>query len=158
MELILKVIILDGTPEEIRSALPELIGGGTIVPMRLEKAQSKPSEASADDEGRSAVTERVARKILSRRVLSAEMEKALKLIYKSGNEGILGTDLQTALRLSRPQFTGLMGAFGNRISNTQGYIEGDWFFDQEWDSDELTNRYKLPESVRAALVAEGIAS
>ena len=150
----MKVTIIEGTPDEIREALPGLSAASGVV-IAAPDVLSEPAGESAA-EASDFVSESVAKKVLTRRPLSKEQTLVLRLLYKAGDSGLLGTELQSKIGYSRPQFTGLMGAFGNRVGNTPGYIAGTWFFDQEWDYDEASNRYRLPASVRAALKSTGI--
>ena len=47
-----------------------------------------------------------------------------------------------------------MGAFGRRLTHTPGYVEGSWFFDNNWDYHAGCYAYGLPETVREALRRE----
>ena len=152
---ILKVTILEGTPEEIQKALPGLSAASGIVIATQAATAVSPADGPESDDS-DFVSEAVAKKVLTRRPLSREQTQVLRLLYKAGDAGLLGTELQSKIGYSRPQFTGLMGAFGNRVGNTPGYVPGTWFFDQAWDYDEASNRYKLPASVRDALKNTGV--
>ena len=93
--------------------------------------------------------------MLKRRSLSDEQLLVLKTLYNS-EEPVLATELQSALSYSTRQFSGLMGAFGRRLTHTDGYEPHTWFFVQEWQVDEGCNAYALPPSVREALEKEAL--
>ena len=65
-------------------------------------------------------------------------------------------ELQHAIGYRPSEFAGLMGAFGRRLVNTQGYIDPSWLFDNQWQGEQGCNRYRLPDSVRAAAEKAGL--
>ena len=52
------------------------------------------------------------------------------------------------------QFAGLMGAFGRRVANTEGYDSDLLFFESRWNDNEETWDYRVPDTVREALALE----
>ena len=52
------------------------------------------------------------------------------------------------------QYSGLMGAFGRRLANTDGYDSEAHFFEYQWDEDSEGWVYRLPDPVREALATE----
>jgi len=103
------------------------------------------------------VTTEVARTVFSRRPLSAEQKIVLNMLAVAHPDWVLITQLQAAVHYTPAQFAGLLGAFGRRLSHTEGYVAGSWLFDVEWDVDNGCYRYKLPDSVREAVKLEKIA-
>lgn len=150
----MKVIIVEGTPQEISEAFPDLNMRSAIVSTPTAPSSVPTVSSSKDDDGVSYVTAEVARKVLSRRKLSKEQLEVLRAIYKAHPGTVLGTELQALIGYSRPQFSGLMGAMGRRYTHTEGFVEGAWFFEQEWDDAGATYRYGLPETVREAMRLE----
>ena len=53
-----------------------------------------------------------------------------------------------------PQLAGLMGAFGRRMANTEGYQSGAHYFEYQWNDDEGAWDCRLPDSMREALELE----
>jgi hypothetical protein len=47
-----------------------------------------------------------------------------------------------------------MGAFGRRMSHTDNYEQGAYFFDFRWNHETDAWDYRLPETVREALRLE----
>ena len=52
------------------------------------------------------------------------------------------------------RFAGLMGAFGRRMANTEGYDSDLLFFESRWNENEEIWEYRLPDTVCEALVLE----
>jgi hypothetical protein len=73
----------------------------------------------------------IARAVLKRRKLSREQLLLLRTIYAAHLGTVLATDLGTKIGYSRSQFAGLMGAFGRRVSHTDGYADETSFFVQD---------------------------
>ena len=153
----MKVTIVEGTPEEIAQAFPNLAASASpsVEVRATSRAQAAhvqgkaPDDFSEDDQ---AVSVEVARKVLTRIPLSKEQRIILSTLYSAHPDGVPTATLTKKIGYSRPQFTGLMGSFGRRLAKTSGYIPGSWFFEQEWDG--ATNRYGLPETVREAMRLE----
>ena len=153
----MKLTIVEGTPDEIRQAFPGLADiGGVIIPQKQTADAGAHEEQSGSEPLGKFVSRAVARDVLRRRALSAEQRKILSILYKAHPKRVLGTTLQERLGYRRPQFTGLMGAFGNRLTHTEGYVPNTAFFDQEWDYEHNSFSYTLPKSVREALETEGL--
>jgi hypothetical protein len=74
----------------------------------------------------------------------------LRLLDSAGQAWTPAPKLQKALSLSTREFAGLAGAFGKRLSHTEGKGSRT-FFDQYWDQENGYNLYRLPPSVSAAL-------
>lgn len=97
------------------------------------------------------VSPEVAFRAIRRRSLSVDQETILRTLKRNHPNWTTATELQKALGYSPSQLAGLLGAFGKRVYATEGYVKGQWFFDQEWNYDEGSNQYRLPESVLAAV-------
>lgn len=168
----MRVTIVEGTPEEISQALPNLIPGGPVLamtpvaPLASQQGSSSlsvPTPDAPSNERRSGdeatyVSTSLARKCLTRLTLSREQLAMLRAIYNAHPNMLLATELAHQIGYSTAQFAGLMGAFGRRISYTEGYEaeNGSSFFEQEWSSASGCNRYRLPETVREAIRLEGL--
>jgi hypothetical protein len=149
-------ITFEGTPEEIAKAFPGLTstlavtagvrGGQSPATLEVGEGSGDSSEEAGE------VSVEVARKCLTRIPLAAKQLVILRALYAAHPRTVDSAALVAKLGYSRPQFTGLMGAFGRRVANTPGYVDGSWFFEQEWDG--TSNVYGLPPSVREAMRLE----
>jgi hypothetical protein len=158
----MKVTIVEGTPEEIAQAFPHLAASAApAVEVRANGGApiAQAAEGTLDDtsEDDPAVSVEMARKVLKRIPLSKEQRLILRTLYDAHPKDVPAATLMAKVGYTRPQFTGLMGAFGRRLSHTPGYVAGTWFFEQEWDADTAANRYGLPETVREAMRLEKLA-
>lgn len=152
----MKAVVLDGTPQEVAEALKAM---GVAAPMTAAVAEVASLESDNDgaDDGEDVDTQplplTVAKRILGRLpTISENMKKALIALYKAGDGGLLGSELCELLDFEQSQFRGMMGAFGRRVTNTEGWYDGAGFFAQEWDA-ENGYRYKLFETSRKAVEA-----
>jgi hypothetical protein len=168
----MKVTIIEGTPDEIAKALPHLSTANpvtttvrqpsaeneaaTVAEARHGKETDSSAETNASDDEVEYVTTELARSVLTRRALSKEQLLVLETLYKAHPKTVLAPELMKTVGYTRAQFSGLMGAFGRRISHTDGYEaqDGASFFDQEWDDNTGCNRYGLPDSVLEAMRLE----
>jgi hypothetical protein len=154
MKLTWRGMVLEGTVEEIEKIIQN-------IEKKSEQASAKDTERDdADDASevsgeKKYVSVKFARHMLKRRNLSVEQLLVLTTLYNS-EEPVLATELQSALSYSTRQFSGLMGAFGRRLTHTDGYEQDSWFFVQEWQMDKGCNAYSLPPSVREALEKEAL--
>lgn len=148
----MELYILRGTPAEVLEVQKGLEfappSASPATPALPQQASHSSSVTPARDKWCSA---EVAHRMLTRIGLSPEQITVLQRLYRAGDSWTSATDLQTATGYSTGQFAGLMGAFGRRFTHTPGYVEGTWFFDQEWDHGLACNRYRLPPTVREAL-------
>jgi hypothetical protein len=150
------MLVFEGTVEEIKELQRELMQSGAPT---IGIAAEADCEQGANDgltPGRQFVSSEVAFRFLTRRPLSAEQRAVINAIYNSHPDGILATDLQRAINYRPSEFAGLMGAFGRRLVNTQGYVDHTWIFDNQWQGEQGCNRYRLPESVRIAVEKAGL--
>ena len=152
------VIRLEGTPEEIGAALKFLPSAGiphTIgVEMNGHDATDATDDATEPEE--TFVSTEFAKRALHRRHLSPEMKRVLKALYGAHPESLSTEELHHAAGYTPPQFAGLMGAFGRRLSHTNGYDADRHFFDWRWNDEREARECQLPDTVRQALEEEKI--
>ena len=146
-----------GTPAEISDVLRALPGTSMVhtaaVELTDEVVDSSTTSESLEEASRF-VTTRFARRALKRLKLSKPMKKVLTALYEAETERLPLATLQDVAGYSPAQFAGLMGAFGRRLANTEGFDSEAEFFEYDWDEDEETWTYRLPETVREALALE----
>lgn len=156
----MKMFVFEGTPAQL-AEMAKSMGASALAissaqPSTPEKAtpEDDAEKEAQDDEGILFVTTEFARKVINRRALSKEQRKLLVTLGNASPAWSLATKLQSILGYSPAQFAGMMGAFGRRVTHTPHYVNDSWFFDQEWVVDEGCYKYRLPETVIAALKAE----
>ncbi|MDP9056321.1 MAG: hypothetical protein M3N34_03155 [Pseudomonadota bacterium] len=135
-------IDVEGTPEEILtfSRMIENAATPPAVP---------PLNKAAGDER--FVSEEVAFKVIKRRPLSPGQSTVLALLLRNSGTWTTAKDLQKATKYEPSQLAGLLGAFGKRVSSTDGYVEGTAFFEVEWDYEKDCHKYRLPSGPLAAV-------
>lgn len=150
----MKAVIFDGTPQEVAEALKAM---GVAAPMTAAVAglaEAEGGEAGADAEGDELLQPlplTVAKRVLSRLpTISKNMKKALVALHGAGDDGLLGSELCELLDFDQSQFRGMMGAFGRRVTHTEGWYDGAGFFDYDWEA-ETGYRYKLFDTSRKAV-------
>lgn len=157
-----RVVVIEGSPDEVTEVInnTQALGGGT--PVASGQAQPKP-EGEAVNEAKPSngdettyVSEDIARRILTRRPLSKEQKIVLKTLAAAYPKYVSAPALHKATGYTSAQFAGLMGAFGRRVTHTEGFVEYTWFFDTEWDYEAGSYNYRLPETVFNAIKAEKI--
>lgn len=151
----MKVMVFEGTPEEILAALPHLKDSLASTPV-VAPSVTVPADGDAAATGSNFVSLRVARKVLTRRRLKPLQLVVLKEIYGAHPKPVLATELHKKTGYTAAQFAGLMGAMGRRVSHTEGYMDGDLFFIQVWNEKAGCWAYGLPDTVREALKLEKI--
>ena len=148
---------IEGTPAELSDVLRALPGAAmvhtTAVELTDEIVESSTSSESPEEASRF-VTTRFARRALKRLKLSKPMKKVMRALYEAETEWLPLATLQEVASYTPAQFAGLMGAFGRRMANTEGYDSEADFFEYEWDEGKETWCYRLPETVRKALALE----
>lgn len=153
----MKLYVFEGTAEELNEVAANLGITSTTSVAAVPAVRAEPELAATSiTDGEEAVSPIFARRVLKRRDISEPMKAVLTALYNAGEEMIGISKLCDASNYTRPQFAGLMGAFGRRISHTQGYDGETYFFKTLWDEDKEEWAYSLPSSVRDALVKEGI--
>ena len=147
-------IRVEGTPAEISDVLRALPGAAMVQTAAVELTDEAIESSTSPEEDARFVTTRFARRALKRLKLSKPMKKVLRALYKAETEWLPLATLQDVAGYSPAQFAGLMGAFGRRLANTEGYDSEAEFFEYDWDDDGETWNYRLPETVREALALE----
>ena len=148
--------VVEGTVEEVAALLK-------VVGVFADENSSAPAPVQANGaaaqnqrSGHSPfVTEDFAYEVLTRRPLDQKYIALLNKLKASGSAWTSALDLQKTLKLSTREFAGLLGAFGRRVSHTEGATSR-YFFDQYWDAGKGFNLYRLPDSVRAAMQRAGL--
>jgi hypothetical protein len=157
----MKAIIFDGTPQEVTEALkamgvaaPMSAAVAQVAPVAIKDGEAKRDDGGDDDQdGTQPLPLLVAKRVLNRLpTISKNMKKALVALHKIGDEGLLGSELCELLDFEQSQFRGMMGAFGRRVVNTEGWYDGAGFFHYDWDA-ENGYRYKLFDTSRKAVEA-----
>jgi len=92
-----------------------------------------------------------AKRALRRRPLSRQMKRVLKKLHGAHPGSLPTQELHEAAEYTAPQFAGLMGAFGRRLSNTGGYDADKDFFDWCWNEDRGGWDCRIPDTVCRAL-------
>ena len=150
-------IRVEGTATEISDVLRSLPGGATVytaaVELTNEGVRATTSSETTEPESRF-VTTRFARRVLKRLPLSTPMKNVLRALYKAHPNRLSQATLQDVAGYEPSQYAGMMGAFGRRIANTEGYDSETEFFDWKQDEEEKTWYCRLPDTVREALTLE----
>ena len=152
-------IRIEGTAEEISDVLRTLPGSATVhtaaVELTTAGAQATPSPETPEPESQF-VTTRHARRVLKRLPLATQMKNVLRALYKAHPDWLPQAALQDVAGYKPSQYAGMMGAFGRRRANTEGYDSDTEFFEWKWDDEERTWYCRLPDTVREALTLEGL--
>jgi hypothetical protein len=146
-------IEFEDTPAEIAAMIRSLELGWTGKVLNQQNFLNPASQVESDsDFDTEFVSEKVAFMALKRRPLSPN--QAILLAYLSERKGNWATaiELQQELKYSPSQLSGLFGAFGKRVSGTDGYIDGTSFFEHEWDYEVDCYKYRLPRGVLEAVI------
>jgi hypothetical protein len=142
----MKLMILEGTPAELADVVKfmdlkvdvaviksdEIRTTNAVPPMRMDEAPEK------------FVTTEFARKLLNRRPVSDAMQAVLRSLLSSGSSWTSSAALYKSSNYNVAQFSGLMGAWGRRMANTEGYDDEAYFFDFRWNDEESAWDYRLP--------------
>lgn len=142
----MKAVFLEGATEEVQSALAKLMGSSRAESIRVVTVDNEVTEEFDD---RELITYDVAKSVLDRRPLNESHRIMLKALAEVHPQTLPTNDLMERLDLTSAQFRGFMGAFGKRISHTEGG-ENKWFFDQHWDHDLECVQYRLTEGALQA--------
>ena len=146
---------VEGTPEEIADLIRLLADTGR--PRAKGPQADKAGSADGRDETEQSpfVSEDTAVAILTRRPLAPTYITLLHRLKEAGDRWTSAPVLQSAVGMTTREFAGLLGAFGRRVSHTDG-TRARFFFDQYWDHERGYNLYRLPPSVRAAIDRIGL--
>ena len=154
-----RVIVVEGSVDDVRAtmeAIRPLVSepeSSTVEPIAGGEA-----EAIDDSTGKRFVTVEFAREVLTRLPLSPAQRAMLKALYDAeAEEYVTTTELVRVLAYGTGhQLAGLMGAFGRRIANTEGFDEKATFFEIRRNETAAAWEYRLPANVRKALELEGL--
>ncbi len=144
----MRMIEFEGTPAEFElvkhhfSSTPNSIESVKLDATSPPEATSKLSPEERHE---------VVVKALIRIPLPSTMQKVFKALLKSP-KGLTTVEFAKLLGISRSQLAGVFGAFGRRLSHTEGFPVDDaeaWLATNEWNGRE--RRYVLTELGRAAL-------
>ena len=145
-------IRLEGTAKEIGDALRTLSSTAAFHTTALELDGHTAAESeSPPTEETPFVTTRFARRALTRLPLSEPMKNVLEALCGAHPDWLSAPELQKAAGYNPSQFAGLMGAFGRRLANTEGYEHEAHFWEWEWRDDKDTWECRLPDSVYEAV-------
>ena len=154
----MKLLIVEGTVEEIREVLPMLQSFTSKATILTAQPDNPKTNSSAQRSGeKRPVTVEFALRALKRLPLSPPQRTFLKALYDAHPDYVTSVALQEVLGYeSSHQLAGLMGAFGRRFANTEGFQENAEFF--QWQQDERTEilEYRLAETVPEALEQAGL--
>ena len=153
----MKAIVIEGTVEEVIQAINSMqpFTAATMLTAAQESKTGSEAPAENGDDNKKYVTVEFARRVLVRRPLSRPVKAVLKALYDASPRYVTSTALLDVARYqSGHQLAGLMGAFGRRVANTAGYDDKTRFFDVQWNNDDGTWEYFLPDTVREALEQE----
>ena len=156
----LYAFVCEGTTDEVQDFAQRILSTDTghtlsvAVPEKVRPAKGVTMRSNSPDSPGKFVTTEFARRVLMRRpspsqplqaVLTALAEASPKWLPRSELRRVVADDY------TPQQLAGLMGAFGRRMSHTEGYDEEAHFFDYQWSEEKEDWVYRLPESVLEAL-------
>src|SRR4051794_3412537 len=118
----MRMLVFEGSLQEIKELQREMMRSG-VQTLAVEAPEGDTEDGAMLDltPGRQFVSTEVALRCLTRRPLSKEQRAVIAAIYNAHPTGILASALQKEIGYSTSKFAGLMGAFGRRLVNTQGY-------------------------------------
>jgi len=93
------------------------------------------------------ISTEVAFMAIKRRSLSEAQRKFLKAILEASPSWVSAEALIEETGYEGPRFSGLLGAWGRRVANTEGYLDGTWTYDQKWDYESDCYLYRLPSQL-----------
>ena len=157
-----RVILIEGSVDDVRTtmeAIRPLVSepGSLSTEEPAAEAKAEKTVGGAVGHGKRFVTLEFARAALTRLPLAPTQRAVLKALYDAGSEYVTTTELvRVAGYKSGHQLAGLMGAFGRRLANTEGFDENATFFEVRWNEPAAAWEYRLPANVRRALEQEGL--
>lgn len=151
----MKLYVFDGTPEEIRDVIRGMLPMGTDHSLSVEVSEKvRPVPMRSDGSGFDTkfVTTEFAHRVVTRRPpLMPRIQAVLTALTEAAGEWVPRSELRHVADYTPQQFAGLLGAFGRRMSHTEGYDEEAHFFEYLWDDEKKEWLYRLPDSVLEAL-------
>ncbi|MFM7379344.1 MAG: hypothetical protein ACKO1O_14645 [Erythrobacter sp.] len=140
--------ILEGEPHEL-AAFQSLRNEGASV-------TGSPSTPPLVENRSGVMTEEVAYLALTRLQLAPKIQGVMKALYEADDKWVSARELQRLIDYTPSQFAGLMGAFGRRLTNTPGFVEGTSFFEWRWDDGSSCYFYRLLPATRNAVRRAGL--
>ena len=145
----MRLIEFEGTPAEFELVKHQFgaATGSLEPPKPVPSAEPAPKTTKMPPQDRHEVVVTA----LTRIPLPQTMREVFKALLKSSN-GMTTAEFADLLGITRAQIAGVFGAFGRRLSHTDGFPEGDaeaWIATNTWNGTE--RRYVLTPLGRAAL-------
>ena len=128
--------------------------GTAAVELSNEGARSEIDGQEPIGHNSTYVSTAFARRVLTRRGLLRRMKGVLTALYEAHPGWVLLPKLHEITDYKPAQFAGLLGAFGRRIANTEGYDSSLTFIQHRWNDDKGTWEYRIPKTVCDALARE----
>ncbi len=165
----LRILDAEGTPKELADFYSSLGESGSSLMQHAETQDSvelvpeiAPSGhvgAKQDQGGLKdhQISVRVAKLALARRPLSPQVKAVLKLLSEAYPQLVPASRLKEVTGYSGAQLAGLLGAFGRRLVNTRGFVEGTDFWRYSFDHSNNTWHYGLWENSKEAVNQAGLA-
>ena len=154
----MRAFIFEGSPEEIREAVQSIIPANperVIAAGTPEGKRSLPLREIDSEHEKRFVTQEFARRVLTRRpTLSGPVKRVLQMLQEAHPGWVTLGDLHVAAGYTPQQFAGLMGAFGRRMSHTDGYDPHAHFFDYQLNRETENWEYAMPVSVHQAMLED----
>ena len=151
-------IRIEGTSEEVSNVLRALPGTVTLGTAAVELSNDVAELESGGQETAGHESNYVslpfARHVLTRLGLLRRMRAVLAALHEAHPGWVILPKLHEITEYTPAQFAGLLGAFGRRIANTEGYDESLSFIQRRWNDEEGTWEYRIPKSVCDALALE----
>jgi hypothetical protein len=137
----------EGTPEEflrISHRFPGVPSGDTTAaqPPHGGPGDAQPSGAAGE------VTAHAVEHLLTRRPLSVNMKKVLRVLMGAGSAGLTTREIAEEVGISPAELSGVFGAFGRRMAHTPGWDNADFV---DVDDSGAAERYSLKPIVREVL-------
>ena len=160
----MKMTVYEGTVEEIAkiaraihptatSIVSKESPPETSLPVVTDESMDAPTDSNAPQEF---VSVELARVALTRRPLSEGQKMVLGRLKAAHPEWVSRDELLKVTSYTRHQFAGLMGAFGRRVTHTEGFVANTLMFDVRWNEDLGAWDYRLPDNTYEALILENL--
>lgn len=153
----MEVLIFKGTPEEFSKVAPFFSKSEMEVPPDKFAAINGYQEQSSKG---GAVNEEVILRVLKRKRIKKGQTGLYKAFSKLGDEWLSGSRLAATMGIEKTQLSGVLGALGRRINETEGVSKtnppGIAFFLDYTHEDGGEYSYRLRPEVRAILKREGL--
>jgi hypothetical protein len=154
-EIKMKLMIFEGSSEELKSAAPLLgldpravANAGAHGSSTVAVVPSAPPASAAAIEG-GKLTEEVATVFLTRRALPKTQRDVLRAIKNANGAGITSSELAKQIGCGVDMVKGAMRSFGKKAAHTEGWPEKLPAFIRTWEGSE--NRYRLHPEILSVL-------